>query len=88
MEDVLVDLIEIRKELCAHYELNARNLSQYADQYLRIKTIEPLFPDIAEKYESNSSITLTLNSVNATEAMNQTVLKSHKVTFKKDSAEI
>ena len=74
--------------MCLHYELNARNLSQYADQYLKIKTIEPLFPDIAEKYDSNSSITLTLNSVNATEAMNQTVIKSHKVVFKKDSAEV
>jgi cytochrome c551/c552 len=64
----MIDLIEIRKELCAHYELHARNLSQYAEKYLKVRTVAPLFSDIAEKYDGNSSITLTLNTKNATQA--------------------
>lgn len=64
----MIDLIEIRKELCVHYELHARNLSHYAEKFLKVRTIAPLFPDIAEKYEGNSSITLTLNTKNATQS--------------------
>ncbi|CDW82087.1 UNKNOWN [Stylonychia lemnae] len=87
LEDVLVDLIEVRKELCIHYELNARNLSSY-NKYLRLGVIQQLFPELAEEYGTDTNFTFVFNSINATISQNETVLNNNKVNFKKDSAEI